>query len=291
MFTRFTLIAISLIATNYVFSQSVINCNQTSETLNGSHIAINQSYPNGSVSGCYTNIPFVTNSSAVAFVNNSSYTIAFTPPIQQVDFEMIGISSDSNDTFTINVNGINPTTDSNTYLTTNSSEGNPVFDNSSNIIQSHDTGIQVTDNLIRLAQNTNNTYSEGGGTLSVKNEITGISSVSFTFTETGSSIFPPDSAAFEIWLKQSLSVTNYQNDLFQIYPNPTVNNTYIGLPNTVSKAKIEIFSLTGKRIYNNTSTNIEGQIKLNTSSLSNGMYFLKITTDLGVGLKKLMKQS
>lgn len=276
--------------TNYIFSQSIVSCNQTIESLNGTNITINQSYPSGSISGCYTSVPFVTNNSAVAVINNSSYTITFTPAIQHVDFEMIGVSSDSNDTFTIIVNGVDPTTDSNTHLTTNCNEGNPVFDNSSSIIQSHDTGIRINGNQITLAQN-GNTYSEGGGTVSVKNEVIGISSVSLTFTETGSSIFPPDSAAFEIWLKQALSITNYQNNLFQIYPNPTTNYTYINLPNTVSKVKTEIFSLTGKRIYTNTHTNIQGQIKLNTSSLPNGIYFLKTTTNLGVGLKKLIKQS
>lgn len=290
MFTRLTLFAISILTVNCSFSQSIISCNQTTETLNSTNITISQSYPSGSISGCYSSVPFITNNSAVAAVNNSDYTITFSPAIQQVDFEMIGISRDSNDTFIVNVNGVDPSTDANTSLSTNCTIGNSVFDNSNNILQSHDTGIVISGNQINLAQNGTNSYSEGGGTLTIKNSVNGISSVNLVFTETGGAIFPPDSAAFEVWLKQVLSVDDFNNELFKIHPNPTSNITYINLPRTSNKAIVEIYSLTGKKISQTKFTNTQEQIKLDISHLANGMYLLKITTNKGIGLKKLIKQ-
>ena len=286
-------LAASFMLAQSSMAQSLLSCNETSKNVDGTNITITHSYPSGGViAGCHNSVLFVTNNAGVVFENDKTYTISFSPAIKTVDFEMIGVSQSAADTFEVKVNGVDPTTDPNTALTTPSGKGNPVFSNSTAIQQSHDTGILITNNLVKIAQNSGSTFSEGGGTLSITNSASGISSVSLKFTHSGSGGFLPDSAAAEIWIKQTLSISeNTLSETLGIFPNPAQNEFNFKAPADVTIEQIEIIDLSGKKVLQQQFESREGQVKVNIENLANGLYFVKTYTNKGVGLKRLIKRS
>lgn len=71
----------------------------------------------------------------------------------------------------------------------------------------------------------------------------------------------------------------------KIYPNPAKDNIII---EGVTKAKIELSNLQGQVIK---SVNVsDDKINMDISDLSNGIYSMKITTNNGIIVKKLLKQ-
>jgi hypothetical protein len=84
----------------------------------------------------------------------------------------------------------------------------------------------------------------------------------------------------------TLSIEKLDANAFSVYPNPTSN--FLNLKNTKHYKinKISLFSVLGKNIY-------EKQEESNSIDFSNfpkGIYFLKIETDKGTALQKIIKQ-
>lgn len=75
-----------------------------------------------------------------------------------------------------------------------------------------------------------------------------------------------------------------QNDVL-IVPNPTTNFIEIQTPETIQQ--IEIFDLTGKKLLSQITDN--QQVELDISHFNTGTYFLKVRTEAGASVQKLIK--
>ena len=69
---------------------------------------------------------------------------------------------------------------------------------------------------------------------------------------------------------------------FSIYPNPVSTKLYIQLTNELEFISANLFDYLGKNVLKSTKT------MLDVSSLSKGVYFLKVKTDKGIGIKKVI---
>ncbi len=80
-------------------------------------------------------------------------------------------------------------------------------------------------------------------------------------------------------------INNYQTENIKIYPNPTSFDLHIETSST-ERMNIQLFDITGKSITANIS--FTNSTTINISSLSQGIYFLKIT-DMNSGMIKTQK--
>lgn len=87
------------------------------------------------------------------------------------------------------------------------------------------------------------------------------------------------------WLS-SINEVNGSNHIMSIYPNPVQNYLNIALEERASK--IEVFNVVGKSIMTIDQVNSE-VITINTSSLSNGVYFIAVHAESGIQTTKFIK--
>lgn len=83
----------------------------------------------------------------------------------------------------------------------------------------------------------------------------------------------------------TLSTTDFQNDNFSIYPNPSNGNVKINFENSNEKHTVQIYSLIGQKIFEKDFD------YTNTASLNNlnkGIYLIKVSTDSTTETKKLI---
>jgi len=78
------------------------------------------------------------------------------------------------------------------------------------------------------------------------------------------------------------SVTNYS-----VYPNPAKNSWTIKSDSQIIIKTIQVFDVLGKQVM--TLTPKTNEMSIDASTLPNGLYFAKMTTDLGSGSIKLIK--
>jgi hypothetical protein len=76
---------------------------------------------------------------------------------------------------------------------------------------------------------------------------------------------------------------------FKVYPNPTIDILNINNTNNININSAQITDLNG-RLVNETLINGNPNFQININSLSKGLYILKINTDRGVGVSKIIKQ-
>lgn len=86
----------------------------------------------------------------------------------------------------------------------------------------------------------------------------------------------------------TLSTSNIDIENFSIYPNPTTNDIQIDFFQNVHNLEIEVLSIQGKSIQIIEERNIDSY-EVDISSLTSGVYLLKIKTDTKVFLKKILK--
>ena len=85
-------------------------------------------------------------------------------------------------------------------------------------------------------------------------------------------------------LTSNVTKTNQTN--FTLYPNPAQTNTIYFTTN--HPLNIEVYAVTGKLILNKL---IRSDAKsLDISNLNKGLYIIKMTTNFGVQVKKLIRQ-
>lgn len=77
------------------------------------------------------------------------------------------------------------------------------------------------------------------------------------------------------------------SDLINVYPNPASNQLFIEL-NDFKNTKVEIFNIEGKLLQR--TTLISSKTTLEISNLTSGIYFVKIKSDKGVVMKKVIKE-
>lgn len=75
---------------------------------------------------------------------------------------------------------------------------------------------------------------------------------------------------------------------FKLYPNPTLNKTYIDLPENIIIAQVTIFDFLGKQVLKTSVTEVQND--LDVSQLKSGTYILSIQTESGEARKKLVIQ-
>jgi Secretion system C-terminal sorting domain len=82
----------------------------------------------------------------------------------------------------------------------------------------------------------------------------------------------------------NLGLSNFTNEKIKIYPNPT--NSIININSDYNIKSIEVYDIQGRileTVLGNTKT-------LDISSKENGIYFLKITTEKGSKIEKIIKE-
>ncbi|OBX21751.1 MULTISPECIES: T9SS type A sorting domain-containing protein [Bizionia] len=89
-------------------------------------------------------------------------------------------------------------------------------------------------------------------------------------------------------IMETLSVSKFKSNDIIIYPNPT--NQLVNFAGTMQMKSITIIDINGRHLkdYNFHSPKVSYQIDL--SSLSNGVYFVRIKTNNGIQTKKLIKK-
>ena len=96
---------------------------------------------------------------------------------------------------------------------------------------------------------------------------------------------------FENYTPYTVSTTgNTLNNIEQnisIYPNPTNGIVNISLDNSITKADIAVYNAAGTIIANTTAQ----RPQLNLSEAAAGIYFVKITTDKGNFIQKIVLEN
>ncbi len=84
----------------------------------------------------------------------------------------------------------------------------------------------------------------------------------------------------------TLSNASFEKVELSIYPNPTSNLLHIEASQT-DISRVEVFDVQGKQVMQVSAANLT---KLDVSQLTNGMYFLKVSTSDGELTKKFVKK-
>ncbi len=84
----------------------------------------------------------------------------------------------------------------------------------------------------------------------------------------------------------TLSICFEVDDSVSVYPNPAVNEVAITADNKIKS--IQLYDAQGRIILTRLMDDLESKIEL--SSYSKGIYFIKITTEKGAQVQKLIKE-
>ncbi|ADX68776.1 T9SS-dependent M36 family metallopeptidase [Weeksella virosa] len=88
---------------------------------------------------------------------------------------------------------------------------------------------------------------------------------------------------------KTMNTTNYKLSSLYMFPNPAKDMVYFADENLGNSIKIEVSDVTGKSVMNAELKVKANRAEFDTSSLSKGLYILKITTNKEVTTKKLIK--
>ncbi len=92
---------------------------------------------------------------------------------------------------------------------------------------------------------------------------------------------------FSLALANGLLMEDSPTDYFVAYPNPTINTVSISFPENFNNGKVVLYSVIGKKVL---EQNISKQLEsFSLESLSNGVYFYKISSDTFSKTGKIIK--
>ena len=77
---------------------------------------------------------------------------------------------------------------------------------------------------------------------------------------------------------------------FVVYPNPSNQNLIIALKSSNKILSIEITNTIGQVIYTKDYENMNSLENINISQIPKGIYFIKVITENGIGIKKILKE-
>ena len=86
----------------------------------------------------------------------------------------------------------------------------------------------------------------------------------------------------------SLSVTEYTDNYFELFPNPANNEVTIKALNQISN--ISIIDILGKQVYSKTINDSLTELKIDVSSFNTGLYIVKVLNNSKISIKKLIIQ-
>lgn len=81
--------------------------------------------------------------------------------------------------------------------------------------------------------------------------------------------------------------TELNQTAFEAYPNPANDFIHVSIDAKTPIDQIEIYSITGTKVFEERFNNPQSEIKINTVDFSSGLYFLQITAGEKVGTKKI----
>ena len=99
--------------------------------------------------------------------------------------------------------------------------------------------------------------------------------------------FPNMLAALNL-MQQNLNNESFSTNSIFVYPNPS-NGVFTITNNTAESSIIEVFDLSGKLIWSQINEKSNPLIHLNLDAVSNGIYFLKITSNNQIVIKRIIK--
>lgn len=85
---------------------------------------------------------------------------------------------------------------------------------------------------------------------------------------------------------QTLGIEDFSLKSFTISPNPSSLNLNIVLPNNITNAKVEVYDVLGKLVYNNEIT----KTPIIITDWSRGVYFVRVSTSNAIHTKRFVKQ-
>lgn len=85
-----------------------------------------------------------------------------------------------------------------------------------------------------------------------------------------------------------LSVGEFNENQLSIYPNPTKNTVIIKANQNIEM--VTVYDINGRLLKTNNPTYRQSEIEVKLGELSNGIYFLKIQTSLGIQTQKIIKK-
>lgn len=86
---------------------------------------------------------------------------------------------------------------------------------------------------------------------------------------------------------ETLSVDNFELSNLSLYPNPTTNEVNLKW-NTDEEVAVRIYNTLGKLMFYSKSVNLTREFKIDVSTFSTGVYFVKLNTSKGEITKKLI---
>lgn len=98
-----------------------------------------------------------------------------------------------------------------------------------------------------------------------------------------SDLDPSDCDEATVFITVVLSLNEISTNLFSIYPNPVENNLNITL-DINENANVSIYNASGQIVL---SKDFVNTTNLNTSNLSNGIYFIRLQTENGIAHQKI----
>jgi hypothetical protein len=91
---------------------------------------------------------------------------------------------------------------------------------------------------------------------------------------------------------QALSNPDFVKTNVAVYPNPFNGILNVEVPSILEKVNITLYDINGRLLLNETKKVVKGSFTINTTTISNGMVFLRISTTRGqaIATKKLLKE-
>ena len=86
----------------------------------------------------------------------------------------------------------------------------------------------------------------------------------------------------------ALSIQDLEQNEFMVYPNPSSGLFKIRFNGQTSKVNFNVYDVTGKRVYTESTEQFSEEYRLNLEQLSGGIYFLELENDNKVTTKKIM---
>ena len=83
-----------------------------------------------------------------------------------------------------------------------------------------------------------------------------------------------------------LGIDMYEDANFKVYPNPAVNQITVDIAN-INASRIDLFTLLGQVVFSKDIT--EAKFTISLEKLNSGIYFIKLTTDKGELMRKIIK--
>jgi hypothetical protein len=89
-------------------------------------------------------------------------------------------------------------------------------------------------------------------------------------------------------MAQGVGIENWLENSVSLYPNPAREYVDIRIDGDVNVTAMEVYDVYGKLV--NTVTVVENPTRINVSSLADGMYFVRVTTEAGAVTKTFVKK-